>query len=126
QFDYNKINLSVAQLDSKFKELEGKRQLVLLNLHMLTKIDLARLEQIDPNLDVLSVNYVNSAENRAELLALDAAVRANEYKVKAAKTWWVPKVGASASLSYYGLHNGHLKTNDPFLLTYPNPLNYSI
>lgn len=124
QFDYNKINLAVSQLDAEFKELEGKRQLVLLNLHTITNIEMDRLEKIDEDLKVMTVTNYDAVGYRPELVALQAAIRANEYKIKAAKTWWIPKIGASASLGYFGLHNGHLQTKEPFLLTYPNNLNH--
>lgn len=123
QYEYNKINLAISQLDAKYKEYEGKRKLVLLNLHSLTNIDVARLEKIDDSLTIISVSYADEVRKRPELIALDAAVRANEYKVKAAKTWWVPKIGASASLSYLGVHNANLRTKDPFILT-QQPLDY--
>lgn len=112
QSDFNKINLTVAQLASKFQEYEGKRQLLLLNLHAMTKIDLARLELIDEDLKILPIAYVEKPVLRNELVALDAAVRANEYKIKAAKTWWIPKIGASASVSYMGLHDGKITSRD--------------
>lgn len=123
QYEYNKINLAVSQLDAKYKEYEGKRKLILLNLHTLTKIDYARLEKIDEDLNVMAVPLVGEPVYRPELVALEAAVRANEYKVKAAKTWWVPKVGASASLTYLGLHNGHLRSKEPLLIT-QQPFDY--
>lgn len=123
QYEYNKINLAISQLDAKYKEYEGKRKLILLNLHTLTKIDYNRLDKIDEDLHVMMVSLVEEPVSRPELIALDAAVRANEYKVKAAKTWWVPKIGASASLTYLGLHNAHLRSRDPFVLT-QQPLDY--
>lgn len=125
QYEYNKINLAISQLDAKYKEYEGKRKLVLLNLHSLTNIELTRLEKIDDNLQVMSVSYVDEIVHRPELVALAAAVKANEYKVKAAKTWWIPKIGASASVSYFGVHNANLRTKDPFVLT-QQPLDYKL
>lgn len=123
QYEYNKIDLSVSQLDAKYKEYEGKRKLILLTLQSATKIDLVRLEKIDEDIHILPVVHVNQPIDRPELIALEAAVRANEYKLKAAKTWWVPKIGASASLTYLGLHNANLRTKDPFILT-QQPLDY--
>lgn len=123
QYEYNKIDLAVSQLDAKYKEYEGKRKLVLLTLQSATKIDLVRLEKIDEDISLLAVNYIETPLNRHELRALEAVVRANEYKLKAAKTWWVPKIGASASLTYVGLHNTNLRTKDPFILT-QQPLDY--
>lgn len=123
QYEYNKINLAVSQLDAKYKEYEGKRKLVLLTLQSVTKIDLVRLERIDEDINVLTIVDVDKPVNRPEIIALEAAVRANEYKLKAAKTWWIPKIGASASLTYLGLHNANLRTKDPFILT-QQPLDY--
>lgn len=124
QYEYNKIELANAQLQAKFKEYIGKRKLILLNLNMLTKIPLERLELIDETLQVLAVNYVNEAANRPEISALKDAVLANEYKVKAAKTWWIPKLGASASISYIGLQNARLRTTEPTLTT-QQPINHT-
>lgn len=123
QYEYNKINLAVSQLDAKYKEYEGKRKLVLLTLQSVTKIDLVRLERIDEDINVLTIVDVDKPVNRPEIIALEVAVRANEYKLKAAKTWWIPKIGASASLTYLGLHNANLRTKDPFILT-QQPLDY--
>mgnify|MGYP000860845805 CR=1 FL=1 len=123
QYEYNKIDLAITQLDAKYNEYAGKRKLVLLTLQAATKIDLARLEKIDGDINILPVTYVDEPVDRPELIALEAAVRANEYKLKAAKTWWVPKIGASASLSYLGLNNANLRTKDPFILT-QQPLDY--
>lgn len=117
QYDYNKINLSIAQLEAKKQEYEGKRRLLLMNLHTITKIDTERLALIDADLQVMMVNYVNKPVHRNELTALEAAVKANEYKVKAANTWWIPKIGASASVSYMGIHHGNMRSSDPMLFT---------
>lgn len=122
QFEYNKVTLAQTQLQAKFKEYEGKRKLVLLSLNMSTKIPIQRLELIDNDLATMAVQYVDEPQNRAELIALEAAVRANEYKVKAAKTWWIPKIGASASVGYLGTQGARIKTADPFVMTYPNTL----
>lgn len=124
QYEYNKVNLAQAQLQSKYKEYEGKRRLVLLNLNMLTKIPMERLEKIDEDLQVMTIAYVDAPQNRPELTALNAAVRANEYKVKAAKTWWIPKLGASASVSYLGLQNPRIRTTQPTLIT-QEKINYT-
>ncbi len=117
QFEYNKVVLAQTQLQSKFKEYEGKRKLVLLSLNMITKIDMQRLALIDNDIDVMTVGYVNEAQNRPELIALAAAVKANEYKVKAAKTWWIPKIGASASFGYAGLLGTTIRSTDPMLFS---------
>lgn len=124
QYEYNKVTLAVSQLAAKYKEYEGKRRLVVLSLHTITKIEYDRLEKIEEDLIIMPVSYVDEPVNRPEITALNAAVLANEYKVKAAKKWWVPKIGASASVGYFGLHNGRLRTTDPSLTT-QQPLNHT-
>lgn len=116
-YEQQKIELAQAQLQAKYREYEGKRQLILMHLHMLTNIEIERLEKIDSELEVAVVTKATSFENRPEVNALNYAVTANEYKVRAAKTWWVPKVGASASLGYLGLLDGNLRSKDPMLLS---------
>lgn len=117
-YEQKKIELAQAQLNSKFKEYQGKRDLVLMQLHMLTSIEIERLALLDKDLDVYHiVDMGNSIASRPEFRALDAAVLANQYKIKAASSWWKPKVAASTSLGYYGLLNGRLKSKDPMLLT---------
>lgn len=117
QFEFNKITLAKVQLASKYKEYEGKRKIVLLGLNMMTKIDMERLALIDNDISVMTVSYVDEPKNRPELIALEAAVKANEYKVKAAKTWWIPRVGASASFGYAGLYGTKIRSTDPMLFS---------
>lgn len=117
-YEQKKIELAQAQLNSKFKEYQGKRDLILMQLHMLTNIDIERLALLDKDLDVYPMADVGSSvSSRPELRALESAVLANQYKIKAASSWWKPKVAASTSLGYYGLLNGRLQSKDPMMLT---------
>lgn len=122
-YELKKIELAQSQLQAKQREYEGKRRLVLLQLHVLTHIEMSRLELLDVNLDTLVAEKQQSAENKPELQALAYSIEAYQYKLKAAKTWWVPKIGASASLGYAGLLNGNIQSKDPMMTT-GKPLDY--
>lgn len=122
-YELKKIELAQSQLHSKQQEYESKRRLVLLQLHVLTHIELNRLEQLDVNLETMVSEKQVSVTSKPELQALGYAIEANEYKLKAAKTWWIPKIGASASLGYAGLLNGHIQSSDPMMTT-GKPLDY--
>ncbi len=122
-YELKKIELAQSQLQAKQREYEGKRRLVLLQLHVLTHIETERLELLDVNLETIATEKQVSADRKPELQALTYAVQAHQYQLKAAKTWWIPKVGASASLGYAGLLNGNLQSKDPMLLT-GKPLDY--
>lgn len=122
-YELKKIELAESQLLAKQREYEGKRRLVLLQLHVLTHIDMNRLEQLDVNLETLVTEKQQSVGNKPELQALAYSIEAYQYKLKAAKTWWVPKIGASASLGYAGLLNGNIQSKDPLMMT-GKPLDY--
>ncbi|MNK08341.1 Outer membrane efflux protein BepC precursor [compost metagenome] len=122
-YELKKIELAQSQLHSKQQEYASKRRLVLLQLHVLTHVELNRLEQLDVNLETLITEKQSSVANKPELQALGYAIEANQYKLKAAKTWWVPKIGASASLGYGGLLSGRIQSSDPMMTT-GKPLDY--
>ncbi|MNU88923.1 Outer membrane efflux protein [compost metagenome] len=122
-YELKKIELAQSQLQAKQREYEGKRRLVLLQLHVLTHIEMNRLELLDVNLATIVAEKQQSASNKPELQALAYSIEAYQYKLKAAKTWWVPKVGASASLGYAGLLNGNIQSKDPMMMT-GKPLDY--
>lgn len=117
-YEQKKIELAQAQLNSKIKEYEGKRSLVLMQLHTLTTIDTIRLALLDTDLQVYkTTETTNTIANRPELSALESAIKANQFKVKAATSWWKPKVMASTSVGYLGLLNGHLSSRDPMMIS---------
>ncbi|MNJ83101.1 Outer membrane efflux protein [compost metagenome] len=122
-YELKKIELAQSQLQAKQREYEGKRRLVLLQLHVLTHIEMNRLELLDVNLATIAAEKQQSVTNKPELQALAYSIEAYQYKLKAAKTWWVPKVGASASLGYAGLLNGNIQSKDPMMMT-GKPLDY--
>lgn len=105
-YDHQKIELAQAILDSKIVEYEGKKELLITQLNLLTGIEKERIAQINPQL--LPVNYEvaqKNVENRAEIQALEHGIKATEFKIKAENQWWQPKVQAVTSLSYLGFYD---------------------
>lgn len=116
--EQKKIELAQAQLNAKVIEYEGKRSLILMQLHTLTGIDTARLALLDVELRAYKAPELKgNISGRPELSALEAAIKGNQYKVKAATSWWKPKVMASTSVGYLGLLNGHLSSRDPMMIS---------
>uniref|UniRef100_UPI0035B41AD8 TolC family protein n=1 Tax=Cloacibacterium sp. TaxID=1913682 RepID=UPI0035B41AD8 len=111
-YDYKKIELAQATLDSKMVEYEGKKELLITQLNVLTGIDKERIALINPNLEKIQYLVADKTiENRAEIQALDYGLKAIDAKIKAEKTWWIPKVQASTSLSYMGFYNTNLSSS---------------
>ena len=111
-YDYKKIELAQATLNSKMVEYEGKKELLITQLHLLTGIDKERIALINPKLEKIEYLVTDeSIDNRAELKALDFGIKAIDAKIKAEKTWWIPKVQASTSLSYMGFYNTNLSSS---------------
>lgn len=115
-YDHRKIELAQATLDSKLVEYQGKRKLLITQLHLVTGIDEERIALIENTLHPISAILLDdNIENRAEIKALNHGIKASEYKLKAEQTWWIPKVQAVSSLSYVGLMGNHISTSDPLL-----------
>ncbi|REA64528.1 TolC family protein [Dyadobacter luteus] len=115
KFEHKKIDVSRAQLDAKRQQYEGKRTLLIHLLHKYTGIETERLELIHHDLNAFYQNQpAATIEGRAELAALDAGILGQQYKIEAAKSWWKPKVEASASLGYLNLFGMQLKATEPF------------
>ena len=109
KYEHQKIEVAKAQLSSRKLEYEGKKNLILHQLEMYTGIEIERLAAIDNEL--LSFNLVDagqSVQNRPEIKALNFSISAYEYKVKAAQTWWIPKIQAATSLGYLNVFNTKL------------------
>lgn len=115
KYDRQKIEVAQAQLASQIEDYEGKTELILEQLFLLTDIDQNRLNLLVNALQPILVSPISDFNNRAELKALDAAIQANHYKIQAEKTWFVPKVQAATSLGYIGLLAGHISSSDPLL-----------
>lgn len=111
-YDYKKIELAQITLEAKLVEYEGKRDLLVTQLHLLTGVERERIAQIEPVLEPIEYWVKEpSVENRPEIKALEHGIRATEYKTKAEKTWWIPKVQFSTSLSYLELYKDHIYTD---------------
>ncbi|WP_353136277.1 TolC family protein [Pseudopedobacter sp.] len=104
KYDFQKVEVAKTQLASKVQEYEGKRALLIQQLNRLTQIPVSRLELIENDLRPFGQpKNLNTIENRAELKALNSGIEAYRHSVKAAQTWWVPKIQAAASLGYLNL-----------------------
>ena len=111
-YDYKKIELAQATLNSKMVEYEGKKELLITQLHLLTGIDKERIALINPNLEKIEYLVTDETiDNRAELKALDFGMKAIDAKIKAEKTWWIPKIQAMTSLSYMGFYNTNISSS---------------
>ena len=115
-YDHKKIELAQATLDSKLVEYEGKKELLITQIEILTGIERDRIAQIQPQLQTISYEVLDqNIENRVEIQALDHGIKATDYKIKAEERWWVPKVQAQTSVSYIGLLNGNISTSKELL-----------
>lgn len=115
-YDHKKIELAQATLDSKIAEYEGKKDLLITQLYLLTGIDRERIAEINPSLEIIDYQpNAEAIEQRAEIQALDHGIKATEYKIQAEEQWWQPKVQAVTSLTYFGLYNNHITTSKGFV-----------
>lgn len=111
-YDRLKIELAQANLESKMVEYDGKKELLITQIQLLTGIERDRIARIEPHLEKIAYEVLDQKiENRAEILALDHGINAAGFKIKAEERWWVPKVQAQSSLSYLGLFGSHLTTS---------------
>ncbi len=123
-YDRKKIELAQATLDSKIVEYEGKKELLITQIFLLTHIEKERIAQIAPKLE--TINYEirdQNIENRVEIQALDHGIAATNFKIKAEERWWIPKVQAQTSLSYFGLYGSNINTSKDVLPGYKLDLN---
>lgn len=115
-YDHKKIELAQATLDSKLVEYEGKKELLITQIQLLTGIERERISLIEPQLQTISYEVLDqNIENRVEIQALNHGIKATDYKMKAEERWWVPKVQAQTSLSYFGLFNSNIATSKELL-----------
>ncbi|MEG0927567.1 MULTISPECIES: TolC family protein [Chryseobacterium] len=112
-YDHKKIELAQATLDAKVVEYEGKKELLLTQLYILTGINKDRLRMIDPILSPVELLAAEKGiEQRAEIRALEHGINAANYKIKAEKTWMIPKVQLMASAYYIGLYGNRIKSSE--------------
>ncbi len=125
-YDHKKIELAQATLDSKRVEYDGKKELLITQIQLLTGISRERIAQIQPQLQPVSYEVLDqNIEDRVEIQALDHGIKATDFKIKAEERWWVPKVQAQTSVSYIGLFDGHLSTSDELLPNSGKKLDFS-
>ncbi|MBS1572448.1 MAG: TolC family protein [Bacteroidetes bacterium] len=126
-YEYKKIELAQATLDSKMVEYDGKKELLISQLYLLTGIDKERLALIQPNLEKIEYLVTDqNIESRSELKAIDYGMKAIDNKIKAEKTWWIPKVQAYTSLSYLGLYNTNLSSSKELIAGTNTKLDYNL
>ncbi len=114
-YEHQKIDVARAQLDSRIQQYEGKRYLLINLLHQYSGLDTARIALIDHDLRPAYPGQTgNGIENRPEAAALDASILAHQYQIKAAQSWWKPKVQASASLGYLNAFDVRFRAKEPF------------
>ncbi|WP_162073793.1 TolC family protein [Chryseobacterium fistulae] len=119
-YDHKKIELAQATLEAKMVEYEGKKELLLTQLYILTGINRERLRLIDPVLKPVELlSAEQGIEHRAEIRALEHGITAADYKIKAEKTWMIPKVQLMASAYYIGLYEPRVKTSDNIIPAIP-------
>ena len=110
-YEKSKIDLAQASLEAKQQEYLGKRSLLINSLSQMTDFTKEVLSQIDYELEPYLLSELTSdIQNRPEIAALEAAIRANEFKIAAEKTHWLPKIQALASAQYLGIHGSKFKT----------------
>lgn len=115
-YDRKKIELAQAILDSKIVEYEGKKELLITQIHLLTGINRDRIALIQPQLETISYEVLDqNIENRVEIQALNHGINATDFKIKAEERWWIPKVQAQTSLSYFGLFNNNITSSKDIL-----------
>lgn len=120
-YDHKKIELAQTTLDAKVAEYEGKKELLLTQLEVLTGISKERLRLIEPVLvPVVTAPSQKTIEERAEVRALNHGITASGFKIKAEQTWWVPKVQLMASALYLGLYGSRIKSSDNIIPPIPS------
>ncbi|KIC62176.1 TolC family protein [Chryseobacterium taiwanense] len=119
-YDHKKIELAQATLNAKIVEYEGKKELLLTQLYIFTGISKERLQLIEPALEPVELMAAEKGiEQRAEIQALNHGIVAADYKIKAERTWMIPKVQLMASAYYIGLYGNRIKTSENIIPAIP-------
>lgn len=113
-FDTLKIAVANATLQAKLSEYESKQTLLLQKLAQLTGKPASSFTDIAPELNVLIYTDTTSdISNRAELRALSAGVEAQKFMLKSAKSNYLPKVQALASVRYDNIFSASADMSSP-------------
>ena len=111
-----KITLIQLQLNSKFTEFEGNKNVLCRKLQQLTGIAMETFYDHKTELNpYIKVNSTASYLERPELKALEEAQNAKDYQIKSENSGYLPKVQAFATTQYAGFSNGNIAD-----LTYNN------
>jgi outer membrane protein TolC len=114
KYEHQKIEVAQAQLASRRIDYEGRLDVVVELLWLLTDIDRERILQLQQNMVPLETEDGQlNISKRSEIQAFDAVIKASEYKIAAEKTWIIPKVQALSSIGYLRSTLGHIKSSDP-------------
>jgi len=113
-YDRQKITAAELNLASKKAEIYGNLDLLYLKLEMLTGKGVNVLKTYQFNLSPWILFNKNTAfTNRPELKALNASIKAFDYKLKMNKNAFLPKIQAFATLSYFNLFNAKTSFDGP-------------
>lgn len=99
-YDRDKIKLAQLELASKRKDVESKKELLVLKLIQATKLDKSTILNTVYQLEPIIVQSELSVDNKNEIKALEAFKTANEYAIKKEKGSLLPNIGAFASYQY--------------------------
>jgi outer membrane protein TolC len=113
-FDTLKIAVAQANLDARIMEYEGKKKLVYCKLEQLTGKPALDFDSFNPELEVLPYMNPNlSIANRPELKALNFQVEAQQYKINAESSHYLPKIQAVASSRYDNVFHAEADMDSP-------------
>ncbi len=117
KYEKQKIEVARAQLNAKKLSFEGQRNLLLHQMAMYTGLPAERLALLRHILLPLREQdqQAGTVENRPEITALEASIAARGFQLKAAQTWWLPKVKAGTSVGYFNFFSSNIygKTTMP-------------
>jgi outer membrane protein TolC len=113
-FDTLKIAVAEAGLNARISDYESKRVLLHQKLSQLTGKPVQVFETINPVLEILFYADLGSdITKRAELRALNAALEAQKFMLKAEKSHYLPKIQALASARYDNIFKANANFNAP-------------
>lgn len=113
-FDTLKIAVAQAGLNSRIMEYEGRKNLLYSKLEQLTGRPAAGFESLNPELEVLPYMNPNpSIENRPELKALTAQIKAQTFKIKSESSHYLPKIQAVATARYDNIFHAEADMDSP-------------
>lgn len=115
-FEKSKVTVAEASLQAQISEIAGQYRLLLAHLSVLTGVEIDTLRAIrQPLLPLVlaSETFKDDHQRRPEGPALQSAVAAQRYRLRAAQAWMLPQVMAFSKLGYLQLSHSSLKTPFP-------------